>query len=188
MYALRKAYYRQRHRDRYRPVELCCRSCGKLFFGHGLRRYCSDFCKRKAANRLSVERRRRRSLNSKPCRQCGSAFIGRGLICSDRCRKIRSILAKREWDKLNPEARRKHRRHRGKSTVRRRKWLLQIQNGKCAICSLKLGKVTHIDHIMPRALGGSNARSNLQLVHPACNLRKGYRHPIRHAQTLGKLL
>ncbi|MCK8788014.1 HNH endonuclease, partial [Roseomonas sp. NAR14] len=45
----------------------------------------------------------------------------------------------------------------------------------------------HVDHYVPLALGGSNDRSNLRLLHAACNLSKGARHPIEHGRSLGLL-
>jgi 5-methylcytosine-specific restriction endonuclease McrA len=54
--------------------------------------------------------------------------------------------------------------------------LLRLQNHRCAICRGPLSFYeSHIDHIMPVALGGSDEFSNLQLTHAHCNLRKGAR-------------
>lgn len=67
---------------------------------------------------------------------------------------------------------------------------LQIQQrNKCAApwCRRPLEKF-HVDHIVPLALGGSNDRLNLQLLCPLCNVQKGYRDPIVHAQRMGCLL
>jgi 5-methylcytosine-specific restriction endonuclease McrA len=89
------------------------------------------------------------------------------------------------WKKLNSE---KVKARKIASSKRRRAWLFQVQGGRCAICGQRLGKSTHIDHIVPLALGGSNARSNLQLTHPDCNLAKRARDPFIHAQSLGRLL
>jgi 5-methylcytosine-specific restriction endonuclease McrA len=66
--------------------------------------------------------------------------------------------------------------------------LHKSQRGKCAICRCDLGSDAHVDHIMPRKLGGSNARSNLQLTCAPCNLSKGGRDPITHMQSLGRLI
>jgi 5-methylcytosine-specific restriction endonuclease McrA len=66
--------------------------------------------------------------------------------------------------------------------------LTKAQRGRCAICRCRLGDEVHIDHIMPKALGGSNRRSNLQLTCAPCNLAKGPRHPLDHARSLGLLL
>jgi 5-methylcytosine-specific restriction endonuclease McrA len=97
--------------------------------------------------------------------------------------RYRELL--RNWKKANPEKVRARKKNRSK---RIRIFLKQIQRGRCAICGQRLGKQTHIDHIVPLALGGSNARSNLQLTHPSCNLAKNKRDPIIHAQSLGRLL
>lgn len=56
--------------------------------------------------------------------------------------------------------------------------LLEEQGGKCGLCFSAFGDDGfHVDHFMPLALGGSNDPSNLQLLHPTCNLKKGARHP-----------
>lgn len=95
----------------------------------------------------------------------------------------------RAWKRTNRDKVRAAKRGRDrKSTVRRRAWLMEAQHGRCAICRERLGADTHIDHVMPRALGGSNRRSNLQLTCAPCNLSKGARHPIDHARSLGRLL
>lgn len=47
-------------------------------------------------------------------------------------------------------------------------------NGICGICLLPvLLDEMHIDHVQPRACGGSDEISNLQPAHPVCNFRKG---------------
>jgi 5-methylcytosine-specific restriction endonuclease McrA len=56
--------------------------------------------------------------------------------------------------------------------------LMAEQEGKCAMCSLPFGDDGyHVDHFVPLALGGLNDASNLKLLHPLCNLKKGARHP-----------
>lgn len=66
--------------------------------------------------------------------------------------------------------------------------LHRLQKGKCAICKTSIRETYHIDHITPLVRGGSNARSNLQLLCPPCNQRKSDRDPIAHMQSLGMLL
>ena len=66
--------------------------------------------------------------------------------------------------------------------------LMQLQRGKCAACRNALAGDYHIDHIVPLALGGSNADENVQLLHSGCNLRKAARHPVEFMQSLGNLL
>lgn len=53
---------------------------------------------------------------------------------------------------------------------------LIAENGKiCAICGKPIedDEDITVDHILPRALGGSTTYDNLQLAHRLCNLRKG---------------
>jgi 5-methylcytosine-specific restriction endonuclease McrA len=67
--------------------------------------------------------------------------------------------------------------------------LWSAQSGNCAICGEPMpharGEVPHatvwkkrrptFDHIRPRAKGGGDGASNLQLAHAECNWRKGDR-------------
>lgn len=50
--------------------------------------------------------------------------------------------------------------------------------GICALCDQPMQPVAakvHIDHILARAVGGTDDESNLQAVHQSCNSRKGHR-------------
>lgn len=54
--------------------------------------------------------------------------------------------------------------------------LLQRQGGVCACgCGKSLSGGFHVDHILAVARGGVHEESNLQLLTPKCNLRKGAR-------------
>jgi hypothetical protein len=55
------------------------------------------------------------------------------------------------------------------------------QEGKCPLCGYAIPPrevletdLVNIDHIMPRALGGSGRQENLQLTHVLCNVGKGH--------------
>jgi len=51
--------------------------------------------------------------------------------------------------------------------------LWEKQKGKCAICKKKLDPTCyHVDHKKPVALGGKTILSNLQLLCPACHMKK----------------
>lgn len=65
--------------------------------------------------------------------------------------------------------------------------LLKLQCGKCACCGRLLGDDFHLDHIMPLALGGANADSNMQLLRATCNQQKHAKHPIDFMQSRGFL-
>jgi 5-methylcytosine-specific restriction endonuclease McrA len=53
------------------------------------------------------------------------------------------------------------------------KRLLAKQQGTCNSCRHSLLGVFHVDHIVAIAKGGRHEESNLQLLCPRCNLRKG---------------
>lgn len=56
--------------------------------------------------------------------------------------------------------------------------LMAEQEGKCATCGLPFGDDGyHVDHFIPLSRGGSNDPSNLKLLHPTCNLKKGAKLP-----------
>lgn len=51
--------------------------------------------------------------------------------------------------------------------------LFRRQRGCCACCGRSLYPAYHVDHVVPIARGGGNDASNLQLLCPRDNLRKG---------------
>ena len=58
--------------------------------------------------------------------------------------------------------------------------LIAQQGGLCGICGESLSvdlEGIHVDHIVPRAHGGTDAPENLQAAHAVCNLRKGAKQP-----------
>jgi RNA-directed DNA polymerase len=52
--------------------------------------------------------------------------------------------------------------------------LLKLQKGFCPLCKTRfyLDSVMEVDHITPKALGGKDTYSNLQLLHRHCHIRK----------------
>lgn len=68
------------------------------------------------------------------------------------------------------------------------KAILRRQKRKCVVCWVDISKSYHIDHIMPLFLGGSNDRTNIQLLCPHCNTSKQAKHPIDFMQSRGFLL
>ena len=66
--------------------------------------------------------------------------------------------------------------------------LMALQNGKCAYCRRSLKQRREVDHIVALSCGGSNDRSNLQLLCRSCNARKSDLDPIEFAQRIGMLV
>jgi 5-methylcytosine-specific restriction endonuclease McrA len=119
-----------------------------------------------------------------------------------RCRKYywdnKSLQSLRnaQWKKNNPEKSRvsginrraRKRLAEGRYGVKDIAKKLIVQRKKCALCRTSIAKKYHVDHIMPLALGGSNWPSNIQLLCPTCNYKKGAKHPVDYAQEIGLLL
>ena len=76
----------------------------------------------------------------------------------------------------------------GKVPLGLRRELMKKQRGKCAACraDLESGR-THMDHIMPLALGGEHAANNLQLLCVTCNCSKSAKHPVDFMRRMGFL-
>ena len=62
--------------------------------------------------------------------------------------------------------------------------LLTQQGGLCNACKEPLNGLFHLDHKVPLSRGGFNTDDNVQLLHPACNLRK---YTMTHEEFLAHL-
>lgn len=57
-----------------------------------------------------------------------------------------------------------------------RQILSERDDGLCWWCSKPLDwRDAHLDHVIPLSFGGASIPSNLQLLHPRCNVLKGRR-------------
>lgn len=66
--------------------------------------------------------------------------------------------------------------------------ILQKQGGRCAVCRCDVARKYHVDHINPIRRGGTNDRSNIQVLCPLCNLNKNAKDPVEFMQSRGFLL
>ncbi|OKO69265.1 hypothetical protein AC628_33740 [Bradyrhizobium sp. NAS96.2] len=66
--------------------------------------------------------------------------------------------------------------------------LIKQQKRRCAYCRTKLTLDYHVDHILALSRGGSNDRTNLQILCEPCNLAKHAKDPLDFARSLGRLL
>lgn len=92
--------------------------------------------------------------------------------------------------KVASEARRRARKRAaaGNFTVADISVIRKMQKDRCGYCAIKLKGKGHVDHIVALVRGGSNDRTNLQILCGKCNTRKHARDPIEFAQSLGLLL
>jgi len=90
----------------------------------------------------------------------------------------------RAWEKANPEKKRaiQHRRRARKHCAVPQRWQVHdIILFCCYWCGANLrayGATTHIDHVMPISLGGSDTPNNRVNTCATCNLTKGSTHPL----------
>ena len=97
-------------------------------------------------------------------------------------------LSRARWDARHPEGgRARVRAHRaklrggGRHTAADVGLQLERQRSRCYWCGKKVGKTYHVDHVVPLALGGSNAPENLVVACPRCNFKKNAKHPMDFA-------
>lgn len=60
---------------------------------------------------------------------------------------------------------------------RLRSWLCDKHGGRCCYCGKTVGGAGTVDHYLPQALGGTNAKPNLRWACRPCNQQKGQMHP-----------
>lgn len=112
--------------------------------------------------------------------------------------KDKISIYQKKWKKNNPDKMKdKYRRHAharrpssngGKLSSGLSQRLFKIQKGKCACCGISLKNGFHMDHIVPLALGGKNEDRNIQLLLPACNMKKSAKHPNDYMREMGYLI
>lgn len=115
---------------------------------------------------------------------------------ADRRRSQAKSEYGKTWRKENREVVAAHSRNRramvknceGSHTADDVQWLLQTQRYKCAVCRQDIKRKYHVDHIEPLAKGGSNDKTNLQVLCPTCNNQKHAADPIDFMQRKGFLL
>lgn len=109
-------------------------------------------------------------------------------VVAERAREAKKRPEVRERITLNKQNRRRRTKG-GKLSRGITPRLLDLQRGRCAGCACDLGKSGHeIDHIVPLALDGEHADSNVQLLCPPCNRKKNAKHPIDWAKEMGRLV
>ncbi len=57
-------------------------------------------------------------------------------------------------------------------SLRQKRLLWTMANGKCSICKIKLEKDFHADHVIPFSKSGKTILKNGQALCPKCNLKK----------------
>lgn len=112
--------------------------------------------------------------------------VNRDYVRQKRLEKIRANPEAERARKLKLRARRQN--VEGEHTAQDIRDIFKSQRGKCAYCRVKLGTAYHVDHIVAISKGGTNFRSNLQLLCRPCNMKKHAKDPLDFARSLGKLL
>jgi 5-methylcytosine-specific restriction endonuclease McrA len=65
---------------------------------------------------------------------------------------------------------------------------MKRQRCRCVWCKTSIKEAFHCDHRIPLDLGGSNNASNIDLLCPTCNMRKGRKPPEQWARQWGYLI
>jgi 5-methylcytosine-specific restriction endonuclease McrA len=93
-----------------------------------------------------------------------------------------SVLAK------NANQRARKRNAPGRYTAADVNHMITMQKSCCAVCRTRLSGNYHVDHIVALANGGTNDKTNLQILCPQCNMSKSARDPVEFMQSRGYLL
>lgn len=107
-------------------------------------------------------------------------------------KKLRLLFPEKVEEQRLRQSRNRRARHagaKGRFTAADVALISKAQGHKCAYCRISFKKTKpQVDHIQPLFLGGSNERTNLQLLCRPCNGSKGAKPPIVFAQQRGLLL
>jgi 5-methylcytosine-specific restriction endonuclease McrA len=127
--------------------------------------------------------RRYVAANRDKCNEYARAYRLKNI---ERARELARQFAKRA--KAKRTAYRHMRRAAGEFSYEVVSELRELQKNKCATCRKPFTSLVEVDHIIPIALGGTNAKHNLQLLCRFCNRSKGAKHPVDFMQSMGYLL
>jgi hypothetical protein len=137
--------------------------------------YCSRYHKERAAQRRQNKARiKKKTVYLRQCKGCEQTFTttsNKKLYCSTECQKWFRTQHRTERDKEYINAK----------TPSFKRRIYFASEGICGICKEPIDlrnkypnpKSFSIDHIIPRAAGGSHSFSNLQAAHLDCNARRG---------------
>ncbi len=199
--ALRQAASKARTRN--------CETCAQSFtpraaqtaVGHG--RFCSQQCNTAGRRALLAPDVKARSQTSY-MRSLSAGLIQHltgpahpnwtgGIEASIERQRPTRLKSLRAYRAANPHKMREWAQHRNARKTGRLprgtvKELMTLQRECCAVCRDLLNSKYHLDHIVPLKLGGEHERMNVQLLCPACNVRKSARDPIVFMQSRGFLL
>lgn len=180
-----------------------CETCGKHFsprktqIAAGNGRFCSQACNAAARTALTSAASQEKAASIRRARFASGELVGLRGDKNPRWRGGRDVerarARVRAYKRENPDMVRAwaaNRRSKGGERLRGSyvKELLFLQKGRCAACENKVGRLFHLDHINPVALGGTGEKTNFQILCAPCNLKKGAKDPADFMRMMGKLL
>lgn len=127
-----------------------------------------------------------KKINPTVCSLCRKKEEGKRRRKREKERNPEKYKARQNAHKRNREARISG--NGGRHTAKDILFLLDMQKCKCATCKVNIKNNYNVDHVIPLALGGSNAKDNLQLLCPTCNRAKSAKHPVDFMQEIGFLI
>lgn len=161
----------------------------------GLQRYCADCYKQVKRDYYARNKERLLQGFAERYKQDPELFLAR---TAEYYSRNRDVIAQRTaiWRTNNKEVQavqKSRRRAReagapGSHTAQDVKEILRLQKSCCACCGRPVHKSYHLDHIVALARGGSNDRTNLQILCKDCNLSKHAKDPLDFMRARGFLL
>jgi 5-methylcytosine-specific restriction endonuclease McrA len=163
-----------------------CVYCNAILLGAGDLKFCSSRC---------AARYYRKAPREKTCPLCSKTFIARGraVTCSLSCRQLLRPLRRKQWEErkraTDPGWFLRRAQHLDKRKAKKQatkegpidyRKLIGIDEGRCSLCCQPIRfdvRWPHplslsIDHVIPLAVGGKHAESNMRIAHLRCNQSK----------------
>lgn len=147
-------------------------------FGRQIKKYICDKC---TVQNLKIEQ----EIHEKEFLLQMAEEERRKIILSHAESKIRVIQKKENLYQHRVLRRARENNASGEHSIEYIEYLHRKQNGKCVACSTDISTGYHVDHIYALARGGSNDKSNIQLLCRTCNSSKGAKDPIEFLQKNG---
>lgn len=184
----------EKHKAAKEVRKSSCETCGVQFIPRGTQiragcgKYCSQQCNVKAHTAVNSKESQAKAHAAWRARHAINPIVKKGPL-NPLWTGGSKAASRRQVDSGKTRIYKMNRRAKGakRAPASIVQFLGASQKWKCVVCREKLIKF-EVDHITPVFAGGTNDRTNLQLLCMPCNRKKSAKDPIKFMQSRGFLL